>query len=337
MKTLHNFNTWATFVPLYLVVWGYVADTVSPDQCRINYFFIQHVELCHKPNLKTADQCKKGWGFVLDELVIAPLTEYDDCGTFHNNDLLDANCLREKIVNYDERVFEVLGKVSGQNKIDNGTTVERFEFSVAGSDAVGGVGGGPAEKDTSAFVSFRRNCRPADPDMREDTVVNMCANMTIEDFRVYLTLQGTADIPSQASFCRCVITPNAEMDVKALDVRLQNVKDDGQRCGPSALKIESKESPDSGSRELKCEGKKALYGFHQLQKSSKDKEVVLTLTSVDSNHFPTAVWIEVEQEYDQDAAHTSMTVACEGFVPMSEQVVTDSESPDNSSDVAGIR
>ncbi|XP_070201179.1 uncharacterized protein [Littorina saxatilis] len=123
----------------------------------------------------------------------------------------------------------------------------------------------------------------------------MCANMTVEGFRVYLTLQGTADIPSQASFCRCVITPNAEMDVKALDVRLQNVKDNGQRCGPSGLKIESKEPPDSGSRDLKCEGKKALYGFHQLQKGSKDKEVVLTLTSVDTSHFPTAVWIEVEQ------------------------------------------
>jgi hypothetical protein len=103
--------------------------------------------------------CPDGFGFVLDDLVVAPLFKYknEDCGQFHNNYLLSPECLSAGATNTDDfnrTVFDILDYVSGRSSFNQSlpATIDKFHFYINDS--------GLTLQQDSSFLAFNGRCKP---------------------------------------------------------------------------------------------------------------------------------------------------------------------------------
>jgi hypothetical protein len=134
------------------------------DACKAVFQHHPAIQMCYNmvpentPCTNANCSCEKpGFGFVLDELVVAPLTKYGDCGHFHNNDLLSPDCLRNSSLipeDFDRMVFSILDHVSGRSSFTQSlpVTIERFHFLMNDS-------GQTIQRD-SAFLAINKRCKP---------------------------------------------------------------------------------------------------------------------------------------------------------------------------------
>ncbi|KAL8586626.1 hypothetical protein ACOMHN_040134 [Nucella lapillus] len=304
-----------------LMVGPGILDAVASYTCDPEFSGRERVVLCHNDSTSFSAEvsCKdKDQGLVLMPLVLAPMQLFDDC-RFGVQDLYNVSCLGKqtgKEEEYDRVVYSILDQVSGKNNLSSHTAVERFPVTVPAKNGV--------KTDAfSAFVAFRKLCKPANPESGE--MMNLCSNSTKNSTVVYLTLRGLAHLPHTPSMCQCTLRPTSNLKLSALDVRLQNASN--HRCGKSALRIET----NSSRVDVACDKMSALYGNQVMYSSDSPHEVTLTLTYISRDQIPTSLWINAQDTLDP-GLNQEMSISCGGFIPLPTPEPDRGKEEDNNDD-----
>lgn len=284
------------------------------ETCKADFQYVNYLYLCLGQSTQhTEFKCPlpEYQGFVVEPL-FAGSSNQKDC-KFTNVNLLNVSCMKtatKRSEDYDEVIFDILDKVSGNGVIDKDIRVPRFPLELQ-------PGTSPQTVGQSAFVAFKQNCKPVMPHPKSDLkVIDICSNTTVNDTRVYLTVRNTLgnseSLPLEPSMCRCNIRLNSDkkrISLRALDIRLQNYTT--HECGSSNIKLEWNGKDDN----IFCKGKSATYGSENLlSDAGVINDVTLTLGAVNAVSFPTAVWIEAIEV--TEILNTPVHVTCEGFLPM---------------------
>lgn len=298
--------------------------TVAGDKCAAQFQYKDEVQLCYNqsqtvntPSPPSPYSCDKpGFGFVLEELVIAPITSYTNCGLFHNTNLYNYTCLRKEAENtndFDSTAFNILGLISGKNSFNKSLPIEMLRFKTAESNL----------KMESAFLAMKKSCKAVNNSTLQNTTVNkmisLCSSHTVQDVIVTLTLGHLKEqLPNKPFMCRCTVRTSRPkyVNVFALDIRLQG---EGGSCGETHFDVKTGNTSDSAVEHIEhieCKGKEALYGSKALNTTGRlTDEMTLTLTSNSTKFYPTAVWIEIREEYKPDEKF--MEVSCEDLLLLS--------------------
>ena len=138
-------------VPLH-VYFFFVTDA---EDCTREFLYSSFIELCHNHTDGKEYTCEvDGQGFVVDNLVMAPKTHFSKCTETHSSNYEDAKCLQQNIAEYDNKIQDLLDKVSGQKTINRSVTVDQFSFSVMSAEG--------KRQDSSTFVLFKKTCKPGE-------------------------------------------------------------------------------------------------------------------------------------------------------------------------------
>ncbi|XP_076443297.1 uncharacterized protein LOC143281900 [Babylonia areolata] len=268
------------------------------------------IKLCHDPRPRNIDvgshQCTDpDDGIYIHELTIAPLSTHTECDLSSNGTFLDAQCLREAVDNvtqFDAAVFDLLEKVSGKDMIDRDMTLDRISFTASSSSR-----GEVVVKDSSAFVTFSKNCVPVRPAIQggSNDVAKICARNTVTRSWAFLVLDRAdrGQVTHSPSLCRCTLRSTSFLVIRVVDVRLQDVTSHVCHNGINLTFSSQNET----TRELTCEGLSARYGEDLLYEGRQ--EVILDLV-LSAHAFPSAVWLWA------DSIGDDLNVSCEAIIPV---------------------